>query len=102
MSFKKCVLEGFGLDFGAPGRRFWRVRGRFFRDFLKFLACFFEVLPPDTHVLGATGFERSWTYQCTAFLQDAAVPALRSQSARPLGEGVLDLVGRAVRPVDVV
>ena len=30
------------------------------------------------------------------------VSAKRSQSARPLGEGVLDLAGRPVRPVDVV
>ena len=32
MSLKIHVLEGFGLDFGGPEARFWRVRGSFFRD----------------------------------------------------------------------
>ena len=33
MSLKNGVLEGSRLDFGGPGPRFWRVLGRFFRDF---------------------------------------------------------------------
>ena len=35
-------------------------------------------------------------------LLDAAVTVLQSQSTRPHGEGMLDLLGRPVRPVDVV
>ena len=32
MSFKNCVLEASGLDFGGPEARFRRVLGPFFRD----------------------------------------------------------------------
>ena len=32
MSFKNCVLEASGLDFGGPRTRFRRVLGPFFRD----------------------------------------------------------------------
>ena len=40
MSSKKCVLEGFWLYFGGPGRRFWRIWGRLFRDFQTFSSVF--------------------------------------------------------------
>ena len=65
-------MDRFQVDFG----RVWEIWAGSWQDFGKGLEAIRE---------GAGG-----------------VSAKRSQSARPLGEGVLDLIGRAVRSVDVV
>ena len=62
MSFKNCVLDGSGLDFGSPGTRFWRAPAPFFLDFR---ACFLEIIIPLASSLqvASAGFAKRKQFQ---------------------------------------